>query len=121
MPASSFPSVLFPAPFSPQSAWHEPEAIAKVTPSSATTPGKRLLTCRKLTIGRFDVADVADISDVADIAEICLRGRTAYLSFRYSSGTSAKPHCRSWRDHVPSDSLVTRTGSIDTISGTSFL
>ena len=44
-----------------------------------------------------------------------------YLSFRYSSGTSGKPHCRSWRAHEPSVSDVTRTGSIDTISGTSFL
>ena len=44
-----------------------------------------------------------------------------YLSFRYSSGTSGNPHCRSWRAHEPSDSAVTRTGSIGTISGTSFL
>src|SRR5689334_6765860 len=44
IPARIFPSVLLPAPFSPQSAWHVPGAISKVTPSSAVMPGKRLVT-----------------------------------------------------------------------------
>src|SRR5687767_9489467 len=49
MPANSFPRVLLPAPFSPQSAWHEPTPMSNVTSSSATTPGKRLVIDRKLT------------------------------------------------------------------------
>ena len=43
------PSVLLPAPFSPHSAWQDPFAIAKLTSSSARTPGKRLLTPRNST------------------------------------------------------------------------
>src|SRR6185437_9345166 len=51
MPATNFPSVLLPAPFSPQSAWHDPRAMSKLTSSSACTPGKRLPTFRKEMIG----------------------------------------------------------------------
>src|SRR5262245_35305140 len=51
MPASSLPSVLLPAPFSPQRAWHEPASTSKLTPSSATTPGKRLPTPSKRISG----------------------------------------------------------------------
>src|ERR1051325_8265647 len=40
MPARIFPRVLFPAPFSPQSAWHDPAATSSVTSLRATTPGK---------------------------------------------------------------------------------
>src|SRR5918994_138480 len=51
MPARIFPSVLLPAPFSPQSAWQVPAAMEKVTSSRARTPGKRLVTRSKLTAG----------------------------------------------------------------------
>src|SRR5262249_33496717 len=44
-----------------------------------------------------------------------------HLSFRYSSGTSANPHCFSCRDHAPRLSRVTFTGSIGMITGTSRL
>src|SRR5205085_2318648 len=66
IPASSLPSVLLPAPFSPHSAWHDPRRTSKLTSSRARAPGKRLLTWRKLTSGLFDVADVFGIVDVAD-------------------------------------------------------
>src|SRR5436190_4885418 len=36
-------SVLFPAPFSPQSAWTSPRSRSRETPSSARTPGKSLV------------------------------------------------------------------------------
>src|SRR3954470_4675110 len=62
MPASSLPSVLLPAPFSPHSAWHDPRRTSKLTSSSARAPGKRLLTLRKLTSGRSDIADIADVA-----------------------------------------------------------
>src|SRR5579863_9193674 len=51
MPATSLPSVLLPAPFSPHSAWHEPRAMSKLTSSRARTPGKRLPTRRNEMIG----------------------------------------------------------------------
>src|SRR5580765_1353121 len=57
-PASSLPSVLLPAPFSPHSAWQLPAATSKLTPSSASTPGNRLVTPskrRKLTRSRRHV------------------------------------------------------------------
>src|SRR6476660_8862622 len=65
IPASSLPSVLLPAPFSPQSAWHDPRRTSKLTSSRARAPGKRLLTLRKLTSGRSR-SDVADSPELAD-------------------------------------------------------
>src|SRR6185436_17238130 len=50
-PARILPSVLLPAPFSPQRAWHDPRRTSKLTPSSASTPGKALLTRSKRRIG----------------------------------------------------------------------
>ncbi len=38
--ARILPSVLLPAPFSPMSAWQLPRSTSKLTPSSASTPGK---------------------------------------------------------------------------------
>src|SRR5438067_13284172 len=43
MPARILPNVLFPAPFSPQIACTSPGATSKLTSSSATAPGKRLV------------------------------------------------------------------------------
>src|SRR5262245_59975192 len=43
MPARTFPSVDFPAPFSPISAWHSPRSIESETLSSAVTPVKVLV------------------------------------------------------------------------------
>src|SRR5438046_2709488 len=51
MPARILPNVLFPAPFSPQSAWQEPSATARLTSVSACTPTNRLPTCSKRTAG----------------------------------------------------------------------
>src|SRR3954452_12098695 len=51
MPASTLPSVLFPAPFSPHSAWHDPAATSSVTPSSACTPRNLFVICSKRTAG----------------------------------------------------------------------
>src|SRR2546422_9263316 len=39
-------SVDFPAPFSPTMAWISPVRTARLTPSLATTPGKRLVISR---------------------------------------------------------------------------
>ncbi len=100
MPASSLLSVLLPAPFSPHSAWHEPARDREADVLQRAHAGEAL----------------------ADPAQLDGRhGRAAYFSFRYSSGTSGNPHCRSWRDQAPSVSIVTRTGSIETIAGTSCL
>ena len=63
IPASSLPSVLLPAPFSPHSAWHDPRRTSKLTSSRARAPGKRLLTLRKLTSGPFDIGAVVDFAD----------------------------------------------------------
>src|SRR5260221_7896637 len=51
MPARIRPSVLFPAPFSPQSAWQVPAATSRVTSSSASAPGNRRVTPSKRTAG----------------------------------------------------------------------
>ena len=51
MPARSLPSVLLPAPFSPQRAWHDPAAMSNETWSSATTPGNRFVTLSNRTAG----------------------------------------------------------------------
>src|ERR1043165_3069559 len=44
LPARIFPSVLLPAPFSPQTAWQVPARTSKLTPDSACAPGKRFVT-----------------------------------------------------------------------------
>src|SRR4051812_19708554 len=82
MPASSLPSVLLPAPFSPHSAWHDPRRTSKLTSSRARAPGKRLLTWRKLTIELFDVAAVFDFVDVAD----CTNALSALLELQVFLG-----------------------------------
>ena len=46
-----FDSVVFPAPFSPSSAWTSPERTSKSTSSFATTPGKRFVIPRIATAG----------------------------------------------------------------------
>src|SRR5205809_7824445 len=46
-----FDSVVFPAPFSPSSAWTSPAAASKSTSSLATTAGKRLVIPRSATAG----------------------------------------------------------------------
>src|SRR6266550_1237889 len=46
-----FDSVVFPAPFSPSSAWTSPAAASKSTSSLATTAGKRLVIPRRATAG----------------------------------------------------------------------
>src|ERR1019366_9955891 len=51
MPARMLLSVLLPAPFSPQMAWHDPGATSKPTSLSATTPGKRLVMPTNRTAG----------------------------------------------------------------------
>ena len=51
MPASTRPSVLLPAPFSPQIACTSPAATSKLTSFSATTPGKRTVTPAKRRAG----------------------------------------------------------------------
>src|SRR5689334_5556891 len=52
-PASTFISVLLPAPFSPSSAWTSPGRRSKLTRSLARTPGNRLTTPRISTaLGR---------------------------------------------------------------------
>src|SRR5216110_915823 len=47
IPARILPSVLLPAPFSPISAWRLPRSTSMLTRSSASTPGKRLVTLWK--------------------------------------------------------------------------
>src|SRR3954451_23070736 len=46
-----FESVVFPAPFSPRSAWTSPAAASKSTSSFATTAGNRLVIPRSATAG----------------------------------------------------------------------
>src|SRR5262249_52119296 len=43
-PASTFISVLLPAPFSPTMACNSPESVSKYALSSATSPGNRIVT-----------------------------------------------------------------------------
>ena len=119
-PGSS-PSVLLPAPFSPHSAWHEPRRMSKVTPSSARTPGKRLLTPANRTAGAPRPCHGPGRRRRSRRHPGLRPHATTYGIFRYCSGTSAKPQLASWRAQVPRFSRVTRTGSIGMIVGTSFL
>ena len=51
VPATTFTSVLLPAPFGPMSAWMPPRWTSIETPSSATTPPKVTRTSRALSAG----------------------------------------------------------------------
>src|SRR5438093_7323626 len=51
-PYRMFMSVVFPAPFSPRSAWISPSSIVRSTWSFATTPGKRFVTPRSWSCTR---------------------------------------------------------------------
>ena len=108
-PPGSCPSVLLPAPFSPQSAWQEPGGTSKLTSSSARAPGKRFETCRSGRAG--------DRGVMPTFAATSRR----YLSFRYASGTSVKPHCLELARPRPEVVLRDPHQSIGMISGTSFL
>src|SRR5882672_10199087 len=57
-PLRTFINVDLPAPFSPSSTWTSPARRSKSTPSSATTPGKRLETPR---ISRRAEAGIGDM------------------------------------------------------------
>src|SRR4029434_8871894 len=54
MPASTFPRVDLPAPFSPISPWHSPRAISSVTSFKATTPPKVLV----ISLNWMKVSDI---------------------------------------------------------------
>src|SRR3954463_14145389 len=61
MPARIFPSVLFPAPFSPHTAWQLAPATEKLTSSSATMPGKRLEMPRSSTVSIIPLLRQCDV------------------------------------------------------------
>src|SRR5271170_4451741 len=59
-PDKTLSSVDLPAPFSPRSAWISDGPTSRWTFSSASTPGKRLLTPVILRIGPPDIAGAGD-------------------------------------------------------------
>src|SRR5690348_1979240 len=65
MPARILPSVLLPAPFSPQSACTEPAAISSDTSLSACTPGKRLVMCSNRTADSISDASRGDAREAS--------------------------------------------------------
>src|SRR5690242_16504890 len=79
-PARIFPSVLFPAPFSPHTAWHDPACTSKLTSRSATTPGKRLVIPEKRSAGIVLLHVQVLLIDVGEAPRLQLAGPVAQVA-----------------------------------------
>src|SRR5207302_7800772 len=88
-PQRILPSVLLPAPFSPQMAWHEPAATVKLTFDSAVTPGNRfVMSLKAMDVMRY------------------LRSRAAQLAAREQARTTLIEHHRDDHRAANDDPLV---------------
>ena len=97
IPARIFPSVLFPAPFSPHRAWHDPDATSSETSLRASAPGKRLTMPWNRMAGSVTAGDQRRTRSAERGAGLDMSLRVPRSALRVVQGIAIAPDTRRGR------------------------